>query len=118
MKQLDLSTLLAVFNEMLGPLLWVLSALIIISTVAFITLLVHEKSIVPKRLVGSQLAGIIGGFLALVLMVQVSSSGFTDAAGPADWILITLVFVAGMVGTTIIIYTCLGWWRTVFHSRV
>lgn len=117
MKQLDLATLLAVFNEMLGPLLWVLAALIVLGTLAFASLLVRERGLVTKRLVWSQLAGIIGGFMALVLMAQVSSSGFTDAAGPADWILIVMVFVAGMVGSTILIYTITGWRRTVSRSH-
>lgn len=117
MEQLDLFTLLAVFHEMLGFLLWVLIAVIIIGTLAFITLIVREKGITSKRLVGSQVVGIIGGFLALALMVQVSSSGFTDAGGPADWILIALVFMAGMIGTTILAYTLTGWWRAVSFSN-
>lgn len=117
MEQLDLTTLLAVFNEMLGPLLWVLAAFSIIGTLAFIILLIREKGIVPKRLVGSQVVGIIGGFLALALMVQVSSSGFTDAGGPIDWILIALVFSAGLIGSAILIYTAIGWWRPRSRSQ-
>ena len=53
--------------------------------------------------------GLLAGCLALVLMAKVSSSGFTDAGGPADWFLIALVFGLGLAGTTILIYTLLGW---------
>ena len=60
----------------------------------------------------AQAAGILGGILALVLMVMVSSSGFTDAGGPADWFLIALVFGLGLVGATILVYTVAGWVRS------
>ena len=42
-------------------------------------------------------------------MAKVSSSGFTDAGGPADWFLIALVFGAGLVGTVILVYSVMGW---------
>ena len=42
-------------------------------------------------------------------MAKVSSSGFTDAGGPADWFLIALVFGLGLAGTTVLMYTLFGW---------
>lgn len=110
MNDLDPFTLLAVFQEMLGPLLWVLLALTVLGVVAFVALLVREKRVVSRRLVWSEVLGVVGGALALVLMAEVSSSGFTDAGGPADWLLIALVFGAGFVGTTILVYAATGWW--------
>ncbi|MDD3786215.1 MAG: DUF5368 family protein, partial [Hydrogenophaga sp.] len=62
-------------------------------------------------LVQSELLGLLGGVVALVVMARVSSSGFTDAGGPADWFLILLVYGVGAVATTILAYTVLGWWR-------
>lgn len=109
MKELDPLVFLAVFQEMLGPLLWVLLLLIIAGTAAFVLLLLKEKTIVSRRLVRSELAGLVGGVLALVLMAKVSSSGFTDAGGPADWFLIALVFGLGLAGTTILAYSAMGW---------
>jgi hypothetical protein len=41
----------------------------------------------------------------------VSSSGFTDAGGPADWFLIALVYGVGAVATTILAYAVMGWMR-------
>jgi len=111
MKELDPLVFLAVFQEMLGPLLWVLIAVALVATFAFVHLLVREKGIVHRRLVRSELAGLVGGLLALVLMAKVSSSGFTDAGGPADWFLIVLVFGVGMVGTVILVYSLVGWLR-------
>jgi hypothetical protein len=116
MKELDPLVFLAVFQEMLGPMLWVLALASGAATVAFVMLLVREKGIVSSRLVKAEIAGIFGGGLALALMVKVSSSGFTDAGGPADWFLIGLVYGAGLIGTIILVYAIAGWAR-VFGRR-
>jgi len=110
MKELDPTILLAVFQEMLGPLLWVLLAIVVLGTAAFLALLIKERKLIARRLVLSQALGVLGGALALVLMAQVSSSGFTDAGGPIDWLLIALVFGLGLVGSAILVYTVGGWW--------
>jgi len=110
MKDLDPVILISVFQEMLGaPLLWLLVVIIVVGSVAFISLLVIEKRIIATRMLRSQLVGIVGGIAALVLMVRVSSSGFTDAGGPADWFLIALIFGCGLIGTTILCYGLAGW---------
>ncbi len=109
MKELDPLVFLAVFQEMLGPLLWVMLLVILLGTAAFVMLLLKERRINSRRLVRAELSGLVGGVLALVLMAKVSSSGFTDAGGPADWFLIALVFGLGLAGTAILVYTVLGW---------
>ena len=43
MKELDPSVLLAVFQEMLGPLLWLLLAIIILGTAAFFIVLLRSR---------------------------------------------------------------------------
>ena len=110
MSELDLIMLLAVFREMLGaPLLWLLIILGTATPLAFITLLLRERRLVSGRMLYSQAAGLVGGGLALILMARVSSSGFTDAGGPADWLLIGLIFGLGLVGTTLMLYSIAGW---------
>lgn len=111
MNELDPMILLAVFHEMLGPLLWLLVGVATLGLIAFVALLVRDRRVIARRLVCSQALGALGGALALVIMARVSSSGFTDAGGPADWILIALVFGAGMVGTAILVYTIVGWYQ-------
>jgi hypothetical protein len=108
MKNLDPMMFLAVFQEMLGPLLWVLVALAVLGVGAFLVVLIKERGIVSRRLVRAELVGLVGGALSLVLMAKVSSSGFTDAGGPADWFLIALVFGVGLAGTTILVYALAG----------
>ena len=109
MQSLDPIVFLAVFQEMLGFFLWILLAIIIVGTAAFVILLVKEKTIATKRLAISQFIGLFGGVLALILMVIVSSSGFTDAGGPIDWLLICIIYGLGFIGTTIICYTFAGY---------
>lgn len=118
MKELDPLVLLAVFQEMLGPLLWLLLAVIVLGTAAFSILLVREGRVVSARALRSQAAGVLGGILALVLMAKVSSSGFTDAGGPADWFLIVLVFGLGLIGSAIIVYTVAGWRSLSISKRI
>ncbi|THF63237.1 DUF5368 domain-containing protein [Pseudothauera rhizosphaerae] len=117
MKELDAMVFLAVFQEMLGPLLWVLVLLAVGGIVAFLAVLAKERKIVSRRLVRSELLGLVGGALALVLMARVSSSGFTDAGGPADWFLIALVFGLGLAGTTVLVYALAGWKDALSGSR-
>lgn len=111
MKELSFLAIISVFQEMLGPLLWLLLAIIIFGTITFITLLIFEKELKSTRLMRSEAGGIIGGVLALVIMAQVSSSGFTDVGGPVDWFLIASIFGLGFVGATILLYTVAGWYK-------
>lgn len=109
MKELDPMVFLAVFQEMLGPMLWVMLIVAALAVAAFVGLLVRDRGIVSRRLVRAELLGLLGGIVALVIMAQVSSSGFTDAGGPADWFLIALVYGVGAVVTTILTYAAMGW---------
>ncbi|WP_284214280.1 DUF5368 domain-containing protein [Comamonas jiangduensis] len=109
MKELDLMTLVSVLQEMMGPLLWILISVIVLGTVAFFTLLLKEHGLIHKRLVTAQVLSPLGGAIALVIMAKVSSSGFTDAGGPADWFLIAAVFGTGLIGSMVLLYTVIGW---------
>lgn len=111
MKELDPLVFLAVFQEMLGAWLWVYLIAGAVTLVAFLALLLRERRIVSRRLVQSELLGLLGGGLALVIMARVSSSGFTDAGGPADWFLIALVYGIGLAATAVLTYTLMGWMR-------
>ena len=117
MNDLDPTILLAVFQEMLGPLLWLLLTMALLCLLAFVALLILERGLVSRRLVRSQALGVVGGGLALVLMARVSSSGFTDAGGPADWFRIALVFGLGLISATVLVYTAIGWW-SVWRPRI
>jgi hypothetical protein len=97
----------SVFQEMLGFWLWAMLLGALAVVLAFVFLVVWEKTIVSRRLVHAELLGLLGGGPTLVIMAQVSSSGFTDAGGPADWFLIVLVYGVGLVATIVLTYS--GW---------
>lgn len=111
MKDVDLATLVAVFHEMLGPLLWVLAALAAVATVAFLAVLLRERGLRPRRLVWAELLGLAGGAGAVLFMQAVTHSGFADIGGPIDWVLVLAIFAAGAVGTALGAYALLGMLR-------
>jgi hypothetical protein len=111
MKELDPLVFVFVFQEMLGVWLWVMLAAAVVGLAAFVALLLRERRLVSRRLVLAEVLGLFGGGVALVIMARVSSSGFTDAGGPADWFLIALVYGVGLVATVVLVYTVLGWTR-------
>lgn len=108
MKDLDPFVLLAVFQEMLGPLLWVILALTLFGSLSFLFLLIKEKGLVHRRFVRAQAVGIVGGFLALYIMAKVTMSGFTDSGGPIDWLLICGIWGGGFIGLTVLAYVIQG----------
>ena len=108
MKDLDPFVFLVVFQEMLGSTLWLLVALALFGLVGFAAVFLREGSLDSRRLVRSELLGLLGGVLALVLAAKFTVSGFTDAGGPVDWLLIGLIWGIGLAGTTILAYTIQG----------
>lgn len=108
MKDLDPFVLLVVFQEMLGPVLWLLLALAAFGLIGFAVVFLRERRLDSRRLVRSELVGLIGGGLALVLAAKFTVSGFTDAGGPVDWLLVGLIWGVGLAGTTILAYAVQG----------
>ena len=113
MKTLDPTVFYAVLIEMMGPaLFWFLVLLAVGGICLFVLVLIREKGLSNKRLVHAEIIGIFGGFGALVLMAYVTVSGFTDAGGPVDWLLVGLIFRGGVLGTTILSYALMGAFRS------
>jgi hypothetical protein len=109
MKELDPWVFLAVLQEMLGPLLWVLLALAGLATIGFLAVLVRDRGrLRARRLVWAEAAGLLGGIAAVLLAHAVTDSGFADIGGPIDWVVLATIFLAGGFGTTIAAYAVLG----------
>lgn len=108
MKEFDPLVLLAVMHEMMGPILWILVAVAASGLAALVFVVSRDGCIVSRRLVRSEIVGVLGGFGALALMAHVTHSGFTDAGGPVDWLLIGLIWGGGLVGVTVLAYAVQG----------
>ena len=108
MKDLDLATLIAVFEEMLGWTLWPIVAACVLATLAFLYVVLRDRGMVAGRMVRAELLGVVGGVVAVFTMFAVTNSGFSDIGGPIDWLLVVAIFAAGLVGTAIGAYALMG----------
>jgi len=106
MKELEIGVFVAVFVEMLGPLLfWLMVAAIVVVTLGFVWVLIRDRGLDSKRLVRAQVVGVLGGVAAILFMQWITNSGFRDIGGPVDLMLVALIFVLGAIGTAILAYT-------------
>ncbi len=108
MKDLDIATLLAVFQEMLGWTLWPLLLLAAAATIAFVFVLLRDRGVVARRLVWAEAIGLAGGVAAVLIMQAVTYSRFADLGGPVDWLLVVGIFVAGLIGSAVGAYAVMG----------
>lgn len=108
MKDLDLATLIAVFEEMLGRTLWPIVAACALATATFLFVLLRDRGVVSGRMMRAELVGVLGGVGAVAAMFLVTNSTPADMGGPVDWLLAVGIFAAGLVGTTIGTYALMG----------
>ncbi|WP_372617032.1 DUF5368 domain-containing protein [Falsiroseomonas sp.] len=108
MKDLDLFVFVAVFQEMLGAFLWIGLGAVALVALLFVWLLLRERGMAAGRLVRSELVGLVGGVLAILVMQAVTHSGFSDIGGPIDWVLVALIWLAGFVIATLAAYVGFG----------
>ena len=106
MKDLTFETLLAVFEEIFGPVLfWIMVAVAVAITLAYLYVLARDRAVSWRKFLWAQISMPFGA-LAAVLFVQVmTASGFSDIGGPIDVIVLLLVAVAGAIGLAIFVYT-------------
>ncbi len=113
MKELTFSTLLAVFEEVFGTgLFWVMVLLAILGLLAFLYVVMRERTVESARFLRSEIIGLIGGFLAIWFVQTITSSGYSDIGGPVDLIILFLIWLAGAIGTVMAAYTVQGLFLT------
>jgi len=117
MKDLDPLVFFAVIQEMLGPTLWLLIGVAAIGITMFLIVIARERRIISPRLLLAEVFGVGGGICALIFMAWVTHSGFTDAGGPIDWLLIGVIFGAGMIGATLLAYAVMGFCGYFCHRQ-
>ncbi|MFN3852785.1 MAG: DUF5368 domain-containing protein [Phreatobacter sp.] len=111
MKDLDPMIFVAVFQEMLGPLLWLLVGLAIAGLVGLLVVLVRDRGVSSGRLVLAELIGLAGGFAALALMWLMTQSAPADIGGPIDWVLVAAIWTVGAIGTAVLAYVAMSLMR-------
>ncbi|TCO74023.1 DUF5368 domain-containing protein [Rhodovulum euryhalinum] len=118
MKDLTLETLIAVFEEMYGPLLfWTMVAVAIIITLAFIFVLIRDRSIEGRYLARAELTAPIGAIAAILFVQNITNSGFSDIGGPIDVIVVLLTGVAGAGGLIFLAYVVQAFMRQPGNNR-
>jgi hypothetical protein len=106
MKELTFQTLIAVFEEMFGPgLFWALFAVAALITLAYLYVLVRDRSLSMRKFLWAQLSMPFGAVAAVLFVQQITSSGFGDIGGPIDVIVLLMVAALGAVGLAILVYT-------------
>jgi hypothetical protein len=109
MKELTLSTILGVFEEMFGRgLFWGLVVLGLGVVGALAVVLMRERGVLSRRLILAEIAGVAGGILAVWLVMFITSSRLADLGGPVDMLVMIGVWLAGAVGTVVAVYSVLG----------
>lgn len=106
MEQLTLETLIAVFEEIFGrTLFWVMVVAAAVITLAYIYVLIRDRSVSMRKFLLAQLSMPIGAVAAVVFVQSVTHSQLRDIGGPIDVIVLLGVAAMGAVGTAIFVYT-------------
>ncbi|MCL2020540.1 MAG: DUF5368 domain-containing protein [Betaproteobacteria bacterium] len=108
MKDMELSAFFFLFQEMLGGWFWPLFLFAVIVSVAFVVQSFRNRNWMWQASARVKAIGVSGGVLFVILITLASSSGFTDAGGPIDFWLITVLFGFGYITTTTVAYTVCG----------
>ena len=112
MEQLTLETLIAVFEEIFGrTLFWVMVVAAAVITLAYIYVLIRDRSVSMRKFLLAQLSMPIGAVAAVVFVQSVTHSHLRDIGGPIDVIVLLGVAAMGAVGTAIFVYTAQSFLR-------
>ena len=105
MEEFSLMTILAVFEEIFGRgLFWAMVGVAVVITVAYLYVLIRDRSMSMRKFLLAQLSMPFGGAAAVWFVMLMTNSGFADIGGPIDWIVLLGVFAAGAVGFAILVY--------------
>ncbi|MDQ0457477.1 DUF5368 domain-containing protein [Rhizobium paknamense] len=106
MKELTFETLIAVFEEIFSPgLFWAMVVAAIVVTLAYLYVLIRDRSMSMRKFLLAQLAMPFGAVAAVVFVQSVTNSHLRDIGGPVDVIVLLGVAAMGAVGAAILVYT-------------
>lgn len=106
MKELTFGTMIAVFEEIFGRgLFWAMVVVAALITVAYLFVLVRDRSISWRKFLLAQLSMPVGAVAAVLFVQAVTDSSFVDIGGPVDIVVLLGIAVVGAVGMAILVYT-------------
>jgi len=106
MKELTLGTLIAVFEEIFGPFLfWAMVAVAVVVTLAYLYVLIRDRSMSMRKFLLAQLSMPFGAVAAVWFVMVMTHSSLSDMGGPIDVIVLLGIAAVGAVGTAILVYT-------------
>lgn len=106
MKDLTFGTILAVFEEVFGKgLFWGMVALAAVVTLAYLYVLIRDRSVSWKKFLLAQLSMPIGAVAAVWFVLVMTHSELANLGGPVDVIVFLGIAVAGAIGLAILVYT-------------
>ena len=106
MKELTFETLIAVFEEVFGRgVFWIMVAVAALVTLAYLFVLIRDRSVSWKKFLVAQLSMPVGAVLAVWFVMVMTKSKLSDLGGPIDMIVFLGVAVMGAVGMAILVYT-------------
>ncbi|MEQ8655806.1 MAG: DUF5368 domain-containing protein [Hyphomicrobiales bacterium] len=106
MKELTFGTLIAVFEEIFGRgLFWAMVAIAVLVTLAYLFVLIRDRSVSWKKFLLAQLSMPVGAVLAVLFVQGMTDSSFADIGGPVDVIILLGIALVGAIGMAILVYT-------------
>jgi len=106
MQELTFETMIAVFEEVFGPVLfWAMVAVAALVTLAYLYVLIRDRSVSWRKFLLAQLSMPVGAVLAVWFVMAMTDSQLSDIGGPVDVIVFLGVAALGAVGMGILVYT-------------
>ena len=106
MQELTFGTMIAVFEEVFGPVLfWAMVAVAALVTLGYLYVLIRDRSVSWRKFLLAQLSMPVGAVLAVWFVMAMTDSQLSDIGGPVDVIVFLGVAAMGAVGMGILVYT-------------
>lgn len=106
MQELTFETMIAVFEEVFGPVLfWAMVAVAALVTLGYLYVLIRDRSVSWRKFLLAQLSMPVGAVLAVWFVMAMTDSQISDIGGPVDVIVFLGVAALGAVGMGILVYT-------------
>ena len=105
MKELTFNTLIAVFEEMFGGwLFWLMVTAAVIVMVAYLIVLIRDRSLSMKKFFWAQVSMPFGAVAAIALVLWATDSRLSNLGGPIDVIVFLCIATVGAIAISIFVY--------------